>query len=706
MRVLVPISADHESSRAGVGIVRTAIRASVGLALACGLDGVGNAADLTAQQQNAPLPFKAAPAAAMPYSWTGFYFGGHVGYAGADSTWTSTPGTVAPSLTGSKDIYDNDGPWGPMFGGLQTGYNYVLPSHLMLGVETDFSFPDHISGTQQLSSAAAGQFSVQDRVEFFGTARARLGYASDKWLVYATGGFAFDRDLMTRTQLAGTPIAGTAMPGDQDAQFVTRLGWTIGLGTEVKVSQNWGVKFDYLFMDFGSKSAAFPQGGDRYNSDLLIQTVRAGLNYHFGATPGPATSFSDAMPDMTNWSVHGQTTWIAQGYPAFHAPYSGQNSLIPSGEARDTVSGTGFIGLGLWNGAALYYDPELFQGLGLSNTKGLAGFPNGEAQKAGFLYPHYNTARLYLQQVFGLGGAQEKMEDGPNQIEQKVDVSRFTFTIGKMAVTDFFDNNVYAHDPRADFMNWSIYESGAFDYVADQVGYDWGMVGELNQKAWALRAGYFLAPTVPNANDFDTEFFRRGQYLVELEERYTLFSQPGKLRLGSWLTSAFAGSYAATLADPSLNLDIAQTRQTRIEYGYYANLEQAVTADFGVFSRVSWRNGQSEVVAFTDIDRSFSAGGVLKGTSWGRPDDKIGVAGVINGLSGEDRAFIAAGGLGINIGDGQLNYAEEKILEAYYAYGINKWSTFTVDYQFVADPAYNADRGPVSVFSGRYHAAF
>jgi high affinity Mn2+ porin len=706
MRSDMPVSTSLKSSGSSHGFVRLAIRASVGLALACGFDASGRAGDLTAQPQNAPLPRKAAPAGPVSSGWAGFYFGGHVGYVKADSNWSSTPGMGTAALTGTIDIYDNDGPWGPMIGGLQTGYNYVFPSHLMLGVETDFSFPDHIAGTQRLSPTAADQFNVEDELEFFGTARARVGFVSDKWLIYATGGFAFARDLMIRTQLVGTPNAAAATPGSEDQQLITRLGWTAGLGTEFKMSQNWGIKFDYLFMDFGSKNVAFPLGGDHYGSDLFVQTVRAGLNYHFGGTPGQPASFGDATPDMTNWNVHGQTTWIAQGYPAFHAPYSGQQSLTPNGEVRETVSATGFVGFGLWDGAALYYDPELIQGLGLSGTKGLGGFSNGEAQKAGFLYPRYNTARLYFQQVFGLGGGQEKIEDGPNQIAGKVDVSRFTVTVGKMAVTDFFDSNSYAHDPRGDFMNWTIYEAGAFDYAANRVGYDWGAVGELNQKTWAVRGGYFLVPTVPNGDDFDTAFFRRGQYLVELEERYSLFSQPGKLRLGSWVTSAFAGSFAATLADPALDLDISQTRRTRIEYGFYANLEQAVTDDVGVFARASWRNGQSEVIAFTDADRSYSAGGVLKGTAWGRPDDKVGMAGVINGLSGEYRAFLAAGGLGINIGDGRLNYTEEKILEAYYAYGIDKRSTFTVDYQFVADPAYNADRGPVSIFSGRYHAEF
>lgn len=415
--------------------------------------------------------------------------------------------------------------------------------------------------------------------------------------------------------------------------------------------------------------------------------------------PRPFSSTSSPI----NWSVHAQSTWIAQGYPAFRSAYTGPQSLFPGGEIRETGSASAFFGLGLWNGAALYFDPEFFQGFGLSDTRGVAGFPDGEAQRSGFLYPHYNTSRLYVQQVFGLGGEQDSLDDDEGRIAQKVDVSRFTLTIGKMSVPDFFDNNRYAHESREDFMNWSIMEAGAFDYAADQVDFTWGIVGELNQKTWAIRGGYFLAPTQQESNQFDMHLFSRGQYIIEGEERHTFLSQPGKIRIAAWVSSVFAGSFAETLADPALSLDISATRRTRIEYGFYANLEQALTGDLGAFARLSWRSGQTEVMSFADIDRSVSFGGSIKGTSWGRPNDRIGVGVAINGLSKEYRAFLAAGGMGDLIGDGALNYREEKIIEAFYTYHLAKGSTFTLDYQFIADPAYNADRGPVSIFSGRYH---
>ena len=245
-----------------------------------------------------------------------------------------------------------------------------------------------------------------------------------------------------------------------------------------------------------------------------------------------------------------------------------------------------------------------------------------------------------------------------------------------------------------------------FRLCADKVGLTYGATAELNQKQWALRGGYFLIDAVSNSNNFDTRVFQRGQYVVELETRYSLFSQPGKLRTIAWLTSAFMGSYRETLNNPALNLDIALTRMGRTKFGYVLSVEQAVTEDIGLFGRWSWNDGKTEIMAFTDIDASLSLGTSIKGAKWGRPDDVIGLGGAINALSRDHRDFIAAGGLGVLIGDGQLNYRKERILETYYAYALTKQLTLTADYQLITNPAYNADRGPVHVFSGRFHGEF
>jgi high affinity Mn2+ porin len=467
------------------------------------------------------------------------------------------------------------------------------------------------------------------------------------------------------------------------------------------------VRLEYLYSQFERANIRFPSGA-QYNSTLDFQQLRIGLNRKID-WPGsknwtPNTDITD--PESNRWEIHGQVTYLPQGYPSFRAPYTGTNSLTPAPQAQATWSNSLFLNARLWEGGEVYYNPELLQGFGLNDTVGAAGFPNGEAQKSNFPYPHYNTSRLFLRQTFGFGGEQEALASGPTQLGGKVDVSRLTVQAGKFAVIDVFDGNAYAKDARKDFMNWSMWAPGAMDYSADKVGLSYGATAELNQKQWALRSGYFLMQSVSNSNSFDTRLLERGMYLVELETRYQLFSQPGKLRTIAWLNSANSGSYRETLNNPAFDLDIALTRRGRTKYGYVINVEQAVTDDIGLFGRWSWNDGKTEIMAFTDIDASLSLGTSIKGTKWGRPDDVIGIGGALNSLSRDHRDFIAAGGLGVLIGDGALNYKRERILETYYAYALTKQLTLTADYQLITNPAYNADRGPVHVFSGRFHGEF
>jgi high affinity Mn2+ porin len=405
-----------------------------------------------------------------------------------------------------------------------------------------------------------------------------------------------------------------------------------------------------------------------------------------------------------DWSVHGQYTFVGQGYPRFRSAYEGPNSLPGGGELRDTMSQTTYLGRRLWEGGELYFNPEFNQGFGLAHTFGLAGFPNGEAQKAGETVPKLNIARLYLKQTIGLGGEQEFIADGLNQIAGPKDVSRITIYAGKMAVNDLFDNNAYAHDPRSDFMNWAVWEGGAYDYAADQKGYTDGVAVDLNQKDRAFHFGYFLEPKFSNSRDLDTLVFQRGGYQAEIEQRYEISSRPGALRVLGFVNRALMGSYSQALTLPDLN--ITQTRKDRFKTGFVINLQQAVNDDLGVFARFSYNDGSNEIMSFTDIDRSGQLGMSLKGSGWGRPDDVIGIAGVVNALSRRKADFLAAGGLGILIGDGRLNYATEDIIEAYYRYRLTDLVAVTFDYQLFVNPAYNQARGPVSVLSGRVHFEF
>ncbi|MGA2895558.1 MAG: carbohydrate porin [Xanthobacteraceae bacterium] len=704
MRFLLLILPNVRILRLRGRIADAAILAGLSLAFAGAVDVSAEAANVTTEQRTAPLPFKAqvpfkapvqfkAPVAPVPYDWTGFYVGGHAAFSVGRGTSTLSD----PNPTGVGDSFSS------LFGGVQGGYNYVLPSRLLLGAEADITFPNFEAYTNgvMFSGATPLGTTVTDQVDYIATLRGRFGYAFDHWLIYGTAGFAW-----AQATFGETPGLASA----EDKILLTRTGWALGLGTEVAIARNWSARVEYLYDSFGSIAGVFPSGTG-YQSAFDIQTLRVGLDYKL-ATPGGDTSTSASSDPWLlapgSWNVHGQFTYVEQGYPAFHSPYEGANSLSGASQAKNTVSATGFVGYRPWDGTDIYINPEITQGFGLSETVGVAAFPNTEAQKAAFPMPRFDLARVYVQQTVGFGGEQETIEDGPNQIAGKEDISRLTLIAGKLAVTDFFDNNAYAHDGRTQFFNWQLYCCGAYDWTMDQVSYTWGAMAELNQKFWAFRAGYFLVPDVSNTDDFDTHF-PDGEYIGELELRYSVFAEPGKLRLMAWANRADMGTYAAALAEPitiPTYPDITMTRTVRTNYGLNANLEQAITADLGLFARASWSPGQDEIIGWTDVDESVSAGVALKGTSWGRPSDTVGVAGVLDGLSAEARAYFAAGGIGILIGDGALNYQPEKILETYYSYSLTAWSTLSFDYQFVDNPAYNADRGPVHIIAGRLHAEF
>ena len=632
------------------------------------------------------LPVK-APHIQSVFDWTGFYIGAHAGFGRGSSSAVLTD----PAITASS------GSFGGVIGGVQAGYNVQLSSGIVLGAEADITFPNYLASNSIAALLATPRSDVVEQLDYAGSLRGRIGYASGHWLAYATGGLAW----------AGERFVNTPAIGSEEKELNVRLGWAAGAGVEYAFAPHWSLRLEYLYSRFEQADIRFPSA-TQISSSLDLQSIRVGLNRKFdgmgSSNLAPRTSLTD--PESDRWEIHGQTTYLPQGYPRFRALYTGANSLTPAPQAQATWSNSLFLNARLWEGGEVYYNPELLQGFGLNDTVGAGGFPSGEAQKSNFPYPHYNTSRLFLRQTFGFGGEQEELASGPGQLAGKVDVSRLTVQAGKFAVMDVFDGNSYAKDTRKDFMNWSMWAPGAFDYSADKVGLTYGATAELNQKQWALRSGYFLMQSVSNANSFDTKVFERGTYALELETRFSLFSQPGKLRTIAWLNSAFSGSYRETLNNPAFNLDIAQTRTGRIKYGYVVSLEQALTDDVGVFGRWSWNDGKTEIMAFADIDASLSLGASIKGTRWGRPDDVVGIGGAINALSRDHRDFIAAGGLGVLIGDGQLNYRRERILESYYAFALNKQLTLTGDYQLITNPAYNADRGPVHVFSGRLHGEF
>ena len=409
------------------------------------------------------------------------------------------------------------------------------------------------------------------------------------------------------------------------------------------------------------------------------------------------------------WSVFTQLTYIEQWHYDFPAAYSGPESLNNKSEAEHTFSYSLFLDRTLWRGAELVYNPEIFQGHGLSQTLGAAGFPNGEAVKSGFANLHYNTSRLFVRQVFGLGGEAEKIDRDLNQTKQEIDINRITISFGKFSANDFFDGNAYTHDPRTQFMNWALWESAAWDYPADVVGFTAGGVVEWNTQQGTLRYGIFLEPDLPNSPKFDMHLAKAYGQILQYDLRYSISGHAGTVRPFVYLNRTFAGVFAPATAAAFATgnpADASTTRRYGFKVGGGVSWDQVLMTDLGAFVRLSFNDGRTEDWAFTQIDQSVAAGLSLKGRRWHRPDDTFGLAVAVNGISSEQRAYLAAGGTGLIIGDGALNYRTEQILEAYYAFQALRWLQFSFDYQYIRNPAYNADRGPVSVFAVRGHVQF
>ena len=406
------------------------------------------------------------------------------------------------------------------------------------------------------------------------------------------------------------------------------------------------------------------------------------------------------------WSLHGQITFVDQYHPAFTSPYRAQNSLDPGSRGNETFDATLFAGIRLWKGGEAYINPEIDQGFGLSNTIGVAGFPSGEAYKIGSASPYFRLHRLFFRQTFDLGGKEQKIDDGANQIAGTQTADTLVITGGKISAADIFDGNSYAHDPRHDFLNWSIIDSGAYDYAADSWGYSYGIAAEWNQDRWTLRLGLFDLSRIPNQTKLVRGF---GQYelVSEAEERHTLFGLPGKVKLLAFMNRGRMGSYNEALGLAQVSGTVPETglvRKPSSRPGAAINIEQGLSDDLGAFARFSMNDGSKEAYEFTEINRSVATGLSLKGTSWGRGDDTLGAAFVINALSTSAKRYFAAGGIGILIGDGQLRqYGTEDILETYYSAKITDWLSGGLDYQFIANPAYNRERGPISIFGVRLH---
>ena len=435
--------------------------------------------------------------------------------------------------------------------------------------------------------------------------------------------------------------------------------------------------------------------------------------------PSPLVTTTAAAPD-SYWPtlLAAQYTYILQHQTALDSPYAGRLSLDPAGdtEATNTIGFYGGWAPAGW--VQLYFDTEKFMGAGVSGATGLGGLTNGDVVREGAvgLKKTFYIARAYARFMYPLGTQVAHVARAQDQIQGNEASRRLEFKAGLMAVSDDFDHNRYAGSARTEFLNWSLWDNTAWDYAANTRGYTEGVMLGYVDPVCSLKYGIYRMPLYANGQTLETLKRAQGQNL-----ELTLSPQPegAVLRLLAFRNTARMGDYREALAVASASGSVpdvaADGRDGRHKYGFGVNGELPLTdrGDTGLFMRLGWNNGATESFVFTEVDQLLSTGGQLSGVHWRRPNDRLGLGLVMEGLSAAHHDYLAAGGSGFLLGDGRLNYAHEEIVETYYRLqlfdAIGKLPVrlqLTPDFQFIRNPGFNQDRGPVRFYALRAHLEY
>ncbi len=428
-------------------------------------------------------------------------------------------------------------------------------------------------------------------------------------------------------------------------------------------------------------------------------------------TPAPEGGPESIFPHFKDgpfW-LSGQINFISQAHPPFDAKYTGANSLLPVYEKATSRVMTLFTGVRFNHSTEVLFDLEETGGQGLSTALGLAGFSNLDAVRNPSLGPRPYVARLMFHQIIGLSKEKVENQRGPLSLFNQLPARRLEIRAGKFTMPDFFDVNSVGSDSHLQFMNWAIDQNGAYDYAADTRGYTWGAIAEYQDRNWALRFSEALMPTVANGIDMQWNLRRAHAENFELEIRRGLLpKRAGTIRLLSFQNYANMGRYRDAINRYLAHVDrapdiTAHPLQTTRKYGFGVNLEQSLTPTVKLFGRFGWNNGKTESYVYTEVDQEASVGVGFDGTIWGRRKDRAGIAFASNAISGDHQRYLALGGLGFIIGDGALNYGREQILESYYTVHLWRGIYVSPDVQYVTNPGYNRDRGPVIIPGFRLH---
>ena len=453
---------------------------------------------------------------------------------------------------------------------------------------------------------------------------------------------------------------------------------------------------------------------------LLFAALVHGLGGRLSAQASPPDTarimHADTARGSGQWRPYllgTQINYITQHLGAVRSPYAGPNSLGPATDLEMSQAYGVYTGVRIGHGLTGFLDVEMIRGGGINRATGLGGITNGDVLRQGTvdLGSGPYVARAFLRYTVRVGGAgRDTLAAGADQVPLDVAAHRVEIVAGKLALSDVFDLNRYANSTRWQFMNWGLFQNSAWDFAADTRGYSNGVAVSWITPRWAVRAGSFQMPTLANGNHFDPDLRRAHGDNVELT--VNLPSTGTVVRTLAYLNHARMGNYneavtagRAAHASPDI---VADDRPGRTKYGYGLNVEQPLAdgGETGMFARLGWSDGANESFVFTEVDRAASVGIQVAGGYWSRGNDRLGVAGLVHGLSPSHQQYLAAGGVGFLLGDGALTYGQERIIEAYYRAQLTPYLQFGPDLQYIRNPGYNRDRGPATVLGLRLNLRY
>ena len=414
----------------------------------------------------------------------------------------------------------------------------------------------------------------------------------------------------------------------------------------------------------------------------------------------------------TRFWLSGQMNFIFQSHPSFPANYSGQNSLSPHYEKATSRVITFYTGVRLNNSTELLVDIEEAGGAALSTGLGLAGNTDLDIVRNPLLSKAPYLGRGMIHKVLAL--SKDKIENQRSFLSlfDELPRRRLEIRFGKFSLPDFFDLNSVGSDTHFQFANWSVDNNGAWDYAADTRGYTVGVVADYEDRNWGIRFAEGLMPKVANGIDLVWRPWQVHAENFEFELRHGVVpKKSGAVRLLAYTNYANMGIYRDAVAQFQEGLVAAPDithhawHITR-KYGFGVNLEQKLTWNLTAFARWGWDNGKTESFAYTEIDSTFVEGVGVNGAKWHRKRDRAGLAFVSNGIKKDHQNYLANGGYGFLLGDGRMNYGRENIVESYYTTHVWRGIYLAPGVQYIVNPGYNRDRGPVVVPTLRAHVEF